>query len=209
MRTAIRHLGAADPAMQALIRRVGRCGYVQEKREPYEALVRAIAHQQLHGAAARTILGRFTALHPDSPFPTPEQVLSTDDAAMRACGFSASKTAAIRDIACKALDGVVPTRRAAARLSDMELIERLTIIRGVGRWTVEMLLMFNLNRMDILPVDDFGVREGYRKLHGLAAQPKPKELAAIGEMWSPWRSVASWYLWRAAEEGRPVRAPSP
>ncbi|MCC6718129.1 MAG: DNA-3-methyladenine glycosylase 2 family protein [Acetobacteraceae bacterium] len=205
MRNAIRHLNGVDPAMQALIRRVGRCGYVQEKREPYEALVRAITHQQLHGSAARTILGRFMALYPSVPFPTPEQVLSTSDEAMRRCGLSGSKTAAIRDIALKTLDGVVPNRRAAARQSDAELIARLTVIRGVGRWTVEMLLMFNLGRFDILPVDDFGVREGYRRLHGLDAQPKPRELAAIGEMWSPWRSVASWYLWRAAEEGRPVK----
>ena len=209
MRNATRHLSAVDPAMQALIRRIGRCGYQQEKREPYEALVRAIAHQQLHGAAARTILGRFLALHPDIPFPTPERVLSTNDTAMRGCGFSGSKTASIRDIALKALEGVVPTRRSASRLSDTELIERLTVIRGVGRWTVEMLLMFNLGRMDILPVDDFGVREGYRKLHTLETQPKPKELAAIGEMWSPWRSVASWYLWRAADEGRTIKQPQP
>lgn len=200
MRNATRHLSTVDPAMQALIRRVGRCGYVQEKREPYEALVRAIAHQQLHGAAARTILGRFQALYPDMPFPGPQQVLATDDVRMRSCGFSGSKIAAIRDIAIKSQSGVVPTRRVATRLSDAELIERLTVIRGVGRWTVEMLLMFNLGRVDILPVDDFGVREGYRKLHGLQTQPKPRELAAIGEMWSPWRSVASWYLWRAAEE---------
>ncbi len=205
MRNAIRHLSAVDPAMAALIRRVGRCGYVQDKQEPYEALVRAIAHQQLHGAAARTILGRLLALHPDSSFPTPEQVLSISDTAMRGCGFSASKTAAIRDIALKRLDGVVPSRRAAARLSNEALIERLTAIRGVGRWTVEMLLMFTLARFDILPVDDFGVREGYRKLHGLEAQPRPRDLAAIGEIWSPWRSVASWYLWRAAEEGRGAR----
>lgn len=207
MRTALRHLSAADPALAALIRRVGRCGYTQEKREPFEALVRAIAHQQLHGAAARTILARFMALHPDTPFPSPLQILSTDEAAMRACGLSRNKIAAIRDIALKTSEGVVPTRRAALRLSDQELIERLTIIRGVGRWTVEMLLMFNLGRMDILPIDDFGVREGYRRLHGLAAQPKPKELAAIGEMWSPWRSVASWYLWRAAEERPQATAP--
>jgi len=194
--------------MQALIRRVGRCGYAQEKREPYEALVRAIAHQQLHGAAARTILARFLGLHPNTPFPTPEQVLSTDVAAMRACGFSGSKTASIRDIALKTLEGVVPTRRAASRQADAELIERLTVIRGVGRWTVEMMLMFNLGRFDILPVDDFGVREGYRKLHGLEVQPKPKDLAAIGEMWSPWRSVASWYLWRAAEAGKANTKPA-
>ena len=208
MRNAIRHLSTADPAMAALIRRTGRCGYAQEKREPYQALVRAIAHQQLHGAAARTILGRFMALYPQVAFPTPELVLSTDEDPLRACGFSRSKIAAIRDIALKAHEGRVPTRRAAMHQSDAQLIERLTVIRGVGRWTVEMLLMFTLNRTDILPVDDFGVREGYRRLHGLEAQPKPRELAAIGEMWSPWRSVASWYLWRAAEERPATPMPS-
>lgn len=207
MRNAIRHLSAVDPAMANLIRRVGRCGYTQDRQEPYEALVRSIAHQQLHGAAARTILGRFLALYPDSSFPSPEQVLSATDASMRSCGFSAGKTAAIRDIAIKRLEGIVPSRRAAARLGNEELIARLMVIRGVGRWTVEMMLMFTLGRMDILPVDDFGVREGYRKLHGLDVQPRPRELAAIGEMWSPWRSVASWYLWRAAEEGRGVKSP--
>lgn len=191
--------------MAGLIKRVGRCGFAVEKREPYEALVRAIAHQQLHGSAARTILARFMALYPEVAFPPPEAVLATEEAALRGCGFSGSKTAAIRDIAAHALAGGVPTRRAAARLSDMELIERLTVIRGVGRWTVEMLMMFTLGRLDILPVDDFGVREGYRRLHGLEAQPKPRDLAAIGEMWSPYRSVAAWYLWRAADEGKTAK----
>ena len=207
MRAAVQHLSHVDPAMQGLIRRVGCCRMTQEKREPYEALVRAIAHQQLHGNAARTIMGRFVALYPDTAFPAPAQVLSTDAAAMRGCGFSGSKVAAIRDIALKTVDGVVPTRRAAARLSDAELIERLMVIRGVGRWTVEMLLMFTLDRPDILPVDDFGVREGFRRLHGLEAQPRPRDLAAIGEMWSPFRSVAAWYLWRAADEGKAIKQP--
>ena len=134
-------------------------------------------------------------------------MLSTDDTAMRACGFSAGKTAAIKDIAAKAAEGVVPTRRAAARLSDEALIERLTTIRGVGRWTVEMLLIFTLGRKDVLPVDDFGVREGYRRLYDLDAQPKPREMAALGEVWAPYRSIASWYLWRAADEGKTVKQP--
>jgi DNA-3-methyladenine glycosylase II len=206
MRAATAHIRSTCPRFSALITRVGPCGLKHEQdRDPYQALVSAIAYQQLHGNAARAILGRFTALH--RPFPTPAQVLSIDDAAMRACGFSASKTAAIRDIAAKAAEGVVPTRRAAARLSDAALIERLTTIRGVGRWTVEMLLIFTLGRKDILPVDDFGVREGYRLLYGLDAQPKPREMAALGEVWSPYRSVASWYLWRAADEGKTVKQP--
>ncbi len=124
---------------------------------------------------------------------------------MRACGFSGSKTAAIRDIARGARDGIVPTRAAASRLADAQLIERLVTLRGVGRWTVEMLLIFTLGRPDILPVDDFGVREGYRKLRGLAAQPTPKALAVLGLPWAPYRSVAAWYLWRACEEGRRVK----
>ena len=199
MRIAIKHLTAADPVLGAHIKRVGAYREKPEPREPYEALVRSIAYQQLHGNAARAIMARFVALYPDHPFPPPALVLSTSDEAMRGCGLSAAKTAAIRDIAAKAAEGVVPSRRAAARLSDAALIERLTVIRGVGRWTVEMLLMGTLGRLDILPVDDFGVREGYRVLHGLEAQPKPRELAAIGEMWAPYRSVASWYLWRAAD----------
>ena len=207
MRAATTHLKAVCPRFRGLIGRIGPCTMELEPHEPYVALVRAIAFQQLHGNAARAILGRFTALHPDVPFPTPAQVLATSDAAMRACGFSANKTAAIRDIAAHAANGVVPTRRAAARLSDADLIERLTVIRGVGRWTVEMLLIFTLGRRDILPVDDFGVREGYRRLHELDAQPRPKELAVIGELWAPWRSVAAWYLWRAADEGKTVKQP--
>lgn len=175
---------------------------VQRQRSPYEALIRAIAHQQLHGKAAEAILARFTALYPEHAFPDPLSVLATDDDSLRGCGFSGAKIAAIRDICDKTLDGIVPSRRGSTRLSDAALIERLTTIRGVGRWTVEMLLIFTLGRPDILPVDDFGVREGYRVLHGLDTQPKPRALAEIGLAWAPHRSVATWYLYRAAEEAR-------
>ena len=133
--------------------------------------MRAIAHQQLHGRAARAILARFIALHPDAAFPDPAAVLAHPEAALRGCGFSAGKVASLRDICARALNGTIPTRRGAARLSDEALIERLTAIRGVGRWTVEMLLIFGLGRPDVLPVDDFGVREGYRVLHGLGRSP--------------------------------------
>lgn len=206
-RDGVRHL-CSDPALAALIGRVGAPRLqVDRQRSPYEALVRAIAHQQLHGRAAEAILGRFVALYPGGLFPAPEQVLATSDEALRGCGLSASKIAAVRDICVKALDGTIPGRRASARLSDTALIERLTTIRGVGRWTVEMLLIFTLGRPDVLPVDDFGVREGYRVLHGLEAQPKPRELAEIGLSWAPFRSLATWYLYRAAEEAR-KQAPS-
>ncbi len=211
MSAALRHLRAADPAWAGLIRRVGPCRLIVQTYQPYESLVRAIAYQQLHARAAETILGRFIALFPGDGFPAPAHVLSLSEAAMRGCGLSAAKAAAIRDIAAHAAAGQVPTRRQAARLSDAELIARLTAIRGVGRWTVEMLLMFCLGRPDVLPVDDFGVREGFRVLFGLEAQPKPKELAAMGEAWSPHRSTAAWYLWRAAEErikpGKPAAPP--
>jgi len=161
--------------------------------------VRAVAHQQLHGKAAAAILGRLTALFPEHGFPPPDLLLARPDAQLRACGLSAAKLAAIRDIAAKTLSGVVPDAKAAAALDDAALIERLTCLKGVGRWTVEMLLIFTLGRPDILPVDDFGVREGYRKLKALSEQPKPRKLAEIGERWSPFRSTAAWYLWRASE----------
>jgi DNA-3-methyladenine glycosylase II len=202
------HIAAAHPALAALIARIGPCGLVHvPDREPYEALVRAISRQQLHGRAADAIMARFVALHPGVAFPTPELVLATADAPMRAAGLSGSKVAAIRDIAARALDGTVPTRAEAMALDDAALIERLVAIRGVGRWTVEMLLIFTLGRPDVLPVDDFGVREGWRRILGLDAQPRPKELAAIGEAWAPHRSTAAWYLWRAADEGKKVKQP--
>jgi len=207
-RHAVSHL-SVDDRFAALIRRVGppRLG-VQRRRSPYEALMRAIAHQQLHGRAAEAILARFAALYPDSDFPRPEQVLDTDDATLRACGFSGSKIAALRDICARTLDGTVPSRPASLRLSDDELVERLTAIRGVGRWTVEMLLIFTLGRPDVLPVDDFGVRDGYRVLFGTEAQPKPRALAELGLPWAPWRSFAAWYLWRAADEAKQAKTPT-
>jgi DNA-3-methyladenine glycosylase II len=201
-RLALQHL-SRDERFGALIRRVGPPRLrIERQRSPYEALVRAIAHQQLHGKAAEAILKRFAALFPGDGFPEPLTVLATSDEALRGCGFSASKIAAIRDICDKALDGTIPNRRQSARLDDQALIDRLTRIRGVGRWTVEMLMIFTLGRPDILPVDDFGVREGYRVLYGLDAQPRPKALAELGLAWSPHRSLATWYLYRAAEEAR-------
>jgi DNA-3-methyladenine glycosylase II len=206
MSAARRHFATVDPVLTALCDRIGPCRIaVRRQMEPYESLVRAIAHQQLHGRAAQLIFGRFLALYPGVAFPPPDLVLATEEAALRGCGFSGSKVASILAIAHHAALGVVPTRRAAARLSDDALIERLTPIRGVGRWTVEMLLIFTLGRPDVLPVDDFGVREGFRRLHDLPAQPKPRELARVGEVWAPYRSTAAWYLWRAADEGKKIK----
>ena len=198
-------LAASDPALAALIERIGPCGLTVVPREPYEALVRAICHQQLHGRAAELILGRLVALFPAAGFPHPADVLAADPASLRGCGLSGSKLAAIRDIAAHTMDGTVPTAAAAAGVDDATLIERLTSIRGVGRWTVEMLLIFTLGRLDVLPVDDFGVREGWRRLQRLEAQPRPKALTEIGAAWAPYRSVAAWYLWRAADEHKKIK----
>lgn len=136
------------------------------------------------------------ALFPDSLFPTPEQLLACEFEVLRSCGFSGSKIATLQGIAQGALEGLVPDRSNALAMSDDELIERLTRLRGVGRWTVEMLLIYTLERMDILPADDFGVRDGYRRLKGLEQQPSRKQMVDIGQAWSPYRTVAAWYLWR-------------
>ena len=197
---AITHLGACDADFARLIASVGPCGLKPKAdREPYEGLIRSIAYQQLHARAAEAIFGRFLALYPNEAFPSPTSILATDEQVIRACGFSTAKVAAIRGIAEKMLDGTVPTRSAALMLTEEELIERLVTLRGVGRWTVEMLLIFVLERPDVLPVDDFSVREGWRRLKSLEHKPTPKELAKIGEAWSPYRSTAAWYLWRATE----------
>jgi DNA-3-methyladenine glycosylase II len=204
---AVVHLSASDPDWASLIGRVGRCGLqAKPEREPYEALIRAIAHQQLHGRAAEAILNRFLACYPDVTFPSPTSILETDGNIMRACGFSATKVTTIHGIAERALDGIVPARSAALAMTDEELISRLVSLRGIGRWTVEMFLIFTLERPDVLPVDDFGVREGWRVMKSLSKQPLPKELFKIGLAWSPYRSIATWYLWQAADEFKRLKA---
>jgi DNA-3-methyladenine glycosylase II len=198
---AHRHL-ARDPVMRRLIRAHGPCALAPLGWSPYEALTRAIAHQQLNGRAAESILGRFVALFDSGRFPAPADVSATRAARLRRVGFSRGKVRAIKDVARHALAGTVPTRRAAARLDDETIIERLTRIHGVGRWTVEMLLIFTLGRADVLPVDDFGIREGYRLAYGRRTRPTPKALRVAGERWKPYRSAAAWYLWRAASAAR-------
>jgi len=194
------HIAATDADFARLIASVGPCGLKPKTdREPYEGLVRSIAYQQLHARAAEAIFGRFLALYPDETFPSPASILATDAPIMRTCGFSAAKVSTIRGIAEKTLDGTVPTRSLALTLADEELAERLISLRGIGRWTVQMLLIFTLGRPDVLPVDDFGVREGWRLLKSLPDKPTPKQLAKVGEAWSPYRSTATWYLWRAVE----------
>ncbi len=205
LQEAVAHLVRCHAVFGPLVERIGPPQRDVALREPYEALVRSIAHQQLHGNAARAILARFAALFPGPGFPAPEAVAGVEDAVLRACGFSASKIAAIRDICARRIEGVVPTAAEAGGLSDEALIERLCVIRGVGRWTVEMMLMSSLGRPDVLPVDDFGIRDGWRLLNRLDEQPKPRALAAIGAAWAPYRSTAAWYLWRAADEGKTIK----
>jgi DNA-3-methyladenine glycosylase II len=194
---AIEHLAAIDRIWADHIERIGPCLHVPlPTRDPFQALVRAVAYQQLHARAAEAILGRFLALYPGSAFPSPEQLLATPPEHLRACGFSASKLATIQGLAQARLEGTVPDHGEARAMGPEGLISRLTPLRGIGRWTVEMLLIYTLEHLDILPADDFGVREGYRRLYGLERQPTRGQMIAIGQPWSPWRTVAAWYLWR-------------
>jgi DNA-3-methyladenine glycosylase II len=194
-------LSNLDDDWARLVDLVGPCRHdPKAAREPYEALVRAIAYQQLTAKAGDAIIGRLKALFEERQFPHPEDLVAADFDMMRTCGFSANKIATIKAIAAGALTGVVPTREVAATMDDETLINQMVAIKGVGRWTVEMLLMYSLERMDVLPADDFGVREGYRSLKALPEQPKPRELRRISEAWAPHRTVASWYLWRIPRE---------
>lgn len=189
-----------DPVMAALIAAAGPCRlHGRERHAPFESLARAIAHQQLHAVAADRILARFIALFEPPGFPSPQHVLGARDEHLRGVGFSFAKVAALKDLAAKTLDGTVPAAGELESLSDREIIERLCAVRGIGRWTVEMMLMFQLKRPDVLPVDDFGVRNGFRLAYGLKRLPTPRALAQFGEQWKPYRSVAAWYLWRAVD----------
>ncbi|MBW8865362.1 MAG: DNA-3-methyladenine glycosylase 2 family protein [Verrucomicrobia bacterium] len=199
----LKYLSDVDPVMGRLIREIGDCKLEPEtRRSPFQSLVQAVAHQQLNGTAANTILTRFKKLFPGRKFPRPEDLAGVTDEQIRACGFSYAKIKAIRDIAEKTLSGVVPTSRQIMKLSDIEIIERLTEVRGVGRWTVEMLLIFQLGRTDVLPVDDFGVRAGYRAAYKKREMPTPKQLLKFGERWRPHATTAAWYLWRAADAAK-------
>lgn len=190
---------AQDPVMSALIARHGELKLHTSRTSPYEALCEAVVYQQLHAKAAATIYGRIAAQIGGGKFPEPARLLGASDEALRAAGLSRNKTAALRDIARHAQDGRLPTRAQSRKLSDAELIARLTDIRGIGRWTVEMFLMFNLGRPDVLPVDDLGVRKGFQNAYGKREMPAPKALASFGQRWAPYRTYAAFYLWRAAD----------
>ncbi len=200
---ALAHLADVDPTLARVISAVGPCRLKPDRTaSAFESLVEAVCHQQLTGKAAQTILGRIKALHPRSAFPTPDDILGTPDDQLRTAGLSRAKVAAVKDISARTLDGTVPEPKTLSRLDDDELIERLTTIRGVGQWTVEMLLIFKLGRPDVLPIDDFGVRKGFMVAYRKREMPRPASLLKHGERWRPFRSVAAWYLWRAADQAK-------
>lgn len=191
-----RHLAALGADWAELIDTIGPCRLqLRPEREPYEALARAVAYQQLHGQAAAAIFNRLLACNAGR-MPEPAALLAMEHDELRACGFSARKIETLRQLATGVQTGQVPSRRQAARMDDEILIKRLVALKGIGRWTVEMLLIFTLERPDILPVDDYGVREGYRRWKRLTEPVTPKRLRDFGAAWSPYRSVAAWYLWQ-------------
>jgi DNA-3-methyladenine glycosylase II len=209
-----RRLAKVDPVLANVIRVAGRFTHVPNmEHTPFHTLARAIAHQQLNGTAAESIFGRFCALYAiegqSAAILQAELVLATPDDKLRAAGLSFAKIAGIKDLARKTLDGVVPPYEILHTLSDDQIIERLTQVRGIGRWTVEMMLMFRLGRPDVLPIDDFGVRNGFRLAYGLRGMPLPRALAEFGARWAPYRSVAAWYLWRAVDLHKIGKLPAP
>lgn len=200
------HLAAACPGMARLLLLGPEIRLTpQPGREPYESLVRSVVFQQLSGKAATTILNRVIALFPGEEFPPPAALLAADPEALRTAGLSRQKIAAVRDIAEKRQSGIIPPLGELDALADGEIIARLTQARGVGRWTVEMYLIFTLARPDVLPIDDLGIRRGAEVT--FARSFTPKELAAYGQIWAPWRSLASLHLWAAADRAKPGGRP--
>jgi DNA-3-methyladenine glycosylase II len=196
---AVRFLSGTDPTLARLIGVVGPFRMeVRTMQNPFEALARNIVYQQLNGTAAATIHSRVVALFGGRRL-RPKDILEAEEQALRSAGLSRNKLGALKDLAAKTLDGTVPTMTGLKRMSDEEIIERLIQVRGIGRWTVEMLLMFRLGRPDVLPVGDYGVRKGFSLAYRTQRMPTPKELACYGERWRPYRTVASWYMWRAVE----------
>jgi DNA-3-methyladenine glycosylase II len=184
-----------------VIRKVGSFPTKKPKPQPpFESLLKAIVYQQLAGAAAATIFGRVRALGSDGKCPTPEEILRATRAKLRRAGLSRQKIAAVKDLARKTIDGTVPPLAAIRRMCEEEILERLTRVRGIGEWSVHMFLMFQLGRPDVLPIKDYGIRKGFQHVYGLKKEPKPQVVLEHAERWRPYRSIASWYLWRAVDE---------
>jgi 3-methyladenine DNA glycosylase/8-oxoguanine DNA glycosylase len=203
---AVRHLSAKDARLARLIERVGPLRLqLAHLQSPFEALAESIVYQQLSGYAAAAILARAVALFRPRKFPRPGDLLAMRDERLRAAGLSRGKIAALRDLATKTIDGTVPSMRELRKLPDDEVVERLSAVRGIGSWTAEMLLIFRLGRPDVLPATDYGVRKGFARVYRRKELPTPKELLAAGEKWRPYRTVASWYFWRALEPSAETR----
>jgi DNA-3-methyladenine glycosylase II len=201
---AIEHLKKRDRHLKKLIEKVGPFTSRPDlELSSFEHLLKAIVYQQLTGKAAATIYGRVRALL-DLQKPVPKQVVALPDSSLRAAGLSGSKVSYLKDLAAKALAGEVPSNVEMEEMTDEEIIEKLTAIKGIGRWSVEMLLIFHLGRLDVLPVADYGVRKGFAYLYGHEELPTPKALTLFAEVWKPYRSIGSWYMWRAAELMKPA-----
>jgi len=192
-------LARRDPVMAGLIERIGPISLRARRLPPFQSLVQSITCQQLSGKAADTILGRFRKLFGNGHFPTAAQVLAIEPERLRSAGLSGPKASYIRGVAEKAVAGSLPTLKQCAGLTDAEIVERLTELKGVGRWTAEMFLIFNLGRPDVLPVHDLGVRRGYQIAYGKRKLPEPEHLERFGQRWQPYRTLASRYLWRALD----------
>lgn len=207
---AVSHLISADRRLARLIARAGPFTLRPEKiQSPFQALLRAIIYQQLSGKAAATIFGRVAAHFPHRRGIQPAAIVAANDEALRKAGLSRAKVLAVKDLAAKTLDGTVPTFTRLRKMDDDEIVARLIGVRGVGRWTVEMLLMFRLGRPDVLPVADLGVRRGFMLTYAKRELPTPAELTRHAERWRPFRSVASWYMWRAVDLERRSKLPLP
>jgi DNA-3-methyladenine glycosylase II len=200
LRKAEKHLAAVDPRLAKVIEAHGRCELTPYwDRSPYESLVRAVAYQQLHATAAQAILGRLVGKFPGQAFPAPADIVALTPEELRPLGFSLAKATTIRGIAAGAINGVVPSRETAETMTDEELIERLSSLRGIGRWTVEMLLIFTLGRLDVMPVDDFGVRAGLASVYRIRDKVTKHHFPRRTDRWAPYRSIGAWYLWREAD----------
>ncbi len=197
---AVARLRRVDRSLAGVIKQAGPFTHRPQKMQsPFEALFREIVYQQLSGKAAATIMGRVVANFPSRRALRPQAVLETPDATLRAAGMSRAKVQSVKDLAAKTLDRTVPSLARLAKMSDEEIISRLVQVRGIGVWTVEMLLIFRLGRPDVLPVSDLGVRKGFQLTYGLSDLPAAKDLLEQGERWRPFRSIASWYMWRAVD----------
>lgn len=199
-KTAIDVLKQADATLATVIDQVGDCTLIQEQQtgDIFLSLCESIIYQQISGKAAVTIYRRFLELYPERSFPTAEDILSTDDEMLRKAGLSRAKAVYLKDLAQKVLEGL-PTLDELKEMADETVIQHLTQVKGIGRWTAQMLLIFRLHRWDVLPADDLGVRAAVRRAYGLADLPNKKEVEQIGLKWKPYRTIATWYLWRSLD----------